>query len=54
VEALASLRVRPEAESEVEAAMLAFLAYTLDRSPRSLAFLDEVSADERARSEVRT
>jgi hypothetical protein len=34
--------------------MRAFLAYTLDRSPRSLAFLDEVRADERARSEVRT
>jgi DNA repair protein RecO (recombination protein O) len=52
VEAIAALRVRPEAEAEVESAMRAFLAYTLDRSPRSLAFLDEVRAGERARSEV--
>ncbi|HSO29252.1 MAG TPA: DNA repair protein RecO [Candidatus Sulfomarinibacteraceae bacterium] len=52
VEALAALRVRAEVEAEVEAAMRAFLAYTLDRSPRSLAFLDEVRADERARAEV--
>jgi DNA repair protein RecO (recombination protein O) len=42
VEALAQLRLRPEAEREVEAAMREFLAYALDRSPRSLAFLDEV------------
>lgn len=54
VEALASLRVRPDVEAEVEAAMRAFLGYTLERSPRSLAFLDEVRADERARSEVLT
>jgi len=53
VEALAALRVRPEIEAEVETAMRTFLAYTLDRSPRSLAFLDEVRAAERARSEVR-
>jgi hypothetical protein len=50
VEALAALRVRPEVEAEVEAAMRAFLTYTLDRSPKSLAFLDEVRADERARA----
>ena len=31
VEALAALRVRPDVEAEVEAAMRAFLAYTLDR-----------------------
>jgi hypothetical protein len=42
--------VRPEVEAEVEAAMRAFLTYTLDRSPKSLAFLDEVRADERARA----
>ena len=42
VEALASLRVRPEIEREVEIAMREFLAYSLDRRPRSLAFLDEV------------
>ena len=54
VEALAALRVRPEVEMEVEGAMRAFLAYTLDRSPKSLAFLDEVRAGERARSETRT
>ena len=45
VEALAGLRVRPDAEAEVERAMRTFLAYSLDRSPRSLAFLDEVRAD---------
>jgi DNA repair protein RecO (recombination protein O) len=54
VEALAALRVRADVEAEVEAAMRAFLAYTLDRSPRSLAFLDEVRADERAREEARS
>jgi DNA repair protein RecO (recombination protein O) len=42
VEALAALRIRPEVEREVERAMREFLAYSLDRSPRSLAFLDEV------------
>ena len=42
VEALAGLRVRPTVEGEVETAMREFLAYSLDRSPRSLAFLDEV------------
>ncbi len=53
IEALAALRVRPEVEAEVESAMRAFLAYTLDRSPKSLAFLDEVrSAQHRTRSEA--
>ncbi len=44
VEALAALRVRPESEREVEIAMREFLAFSLDRRPRSLAFLDEVRA----------
>jgi DNA repair protein RecO (recombination protein O) len=44
VEALAALRVRPETEREVEIAMREFLAFSLDRRPRSLAFLDEVRA----------
>jgi hypothetical protein len=44
VEALAALRVRPETEREVESSMREFLAYSLDRRPRSLAFLDEVRA----------
>ncbi|TAL09258.1 MAG: DNA repair protein RecO [Chloroflexota bacterium] len=48
VEALAALRVRPEVELEVESAMRSFLAYSLDRQPRSLAFLDEVRSGERA------
>jgi DNA repair protein RecO (recombination protein O) len=42
VEALAGLRVRPEVEREVERGMREFLAYSLDRAPKSLAFLDEV------------
>ena len=42
VEALAALRLSPEVEREVEIAMREFLAYSLDRRPRSLAFLDEV------------
>ncbi len=45
VEALAALRVRPETEVEVERAMRAFLEYSLDRQPKSLAFLDEVRSD---------
>jgi DNA repair protein RecO (recombination protein O) len=45
VEALAGLRVRAAVEREVEMAMREFLAYSLDRRPRSLAFLDEVRAD---------
>jgi DNA repair protein RecO (recombination protein O) len=44
VEALAALRIRPEVEREVEIGMREFLAYSLDRKPRSLAFLDEVRA----------
>ena len=44
VEALAALRVRPAVEREIETAMRDFLAYSLDRTPRSLAFLDEVRA----------
>ena len=44
VEALAALRLRPEVEREVEIAMREFLAFSLDRKPRSLAFLDEVRA----------
>lgn len=44
VEALAGLRVAPEVEREVERAMRDFLSYTLDRQPKSLAFLDEVRA----------
>ena len=42
VEALAALRLVATVEREVESAMREFLSYTLDRSPRSLAFLDEV------------
>jgi DNA repair protein RecO (recombination protein O) len=45
VEALAALRVRAVVEREVEMAMREFLAYSLDRRPRSLAFLDEVRAE---------
>jgi DNA repair protein RecO (recombination protein O) len=44
VEAISTLRIRPEVEREVETAMREFLAYSLERSPRSLAFLDEVRA----------
>jgi len=44
VEALAALRLTLEVEREVEIAMREFLAYSLDRKPRSLAFLDEVRA----------
>jgi DNA repair protein RecO (recombination protein O) len=46
IEALAALRVRPGVEREVESGMREFLAYSLDRSPRSLAFLDEVRANQ--------
>ena len=48
VEALAGLRIRPEVEREVELAMREFLAYSLDRRPRSLAFLDEVRSGKMA------
>ena len=44
VEALASLRVAPDVEREVERAMRDFLSYTFDRQPKSLAFLDEIRA----------
>jgi DNA repair protein RecO (recombination protein O) len=49
VEAIADLRIRPDAEREVERAMREFLAYSLDRSPRSLAFLDEIRRGQPAR-----
>jgi DNA repair protein RecO (recombination protein O) len=54
VEAIAALRMRPEVEREVERGMREFLAYSLDRSPRSLAFLDEIRrpGQERGRSPV--
>jgi DNA repair protein RecO (recombination protein O) len=42
VEALAALRLSADVEREVEIAMREFLAYSLDRRPRSLAFLDEI------------
>jgi DNA repair protein RecO (recombination protein O) len=42
VEALAALRLADRTEREVEAAMRDFLRVTLERDPRSLAFLDEV------------
>jgi len=42
VEAIAALRLPPDVEGEVEAAMRAFLAYALEREPRSRRFLDEV------------
>jgi DNA repair protein RecO (recombination protein O) len=42
VEAIAALRMRPDVEREVERGMREFLAWSLDRSPRSLAFLDEI------------
>jgi DNA repair protein RecO (recombination protein O) len=45
IEALSALRIRPEVEREIEAAMREFLAYSLERSPKSLAFLDEVRRD---------
>jgi DNA repair protein RecO (recombination protein O) len=45
VEGLAALRIRPEVEREIERAMREFLAYSLDRAPRSLAFLDEIRAE---------
>lgn len=51
VEALAALRVRPEVEREVEISMREFLAYSLDRRPRSLAFLDEVRSSAASRLE---
>jgi DNA repair protein RecO (recombination protein O) len=41
-EAISDLRLAPEIEREVEAAMRAFIADALEREARSLAFLDEV------------
>lgn len=49
IEAIAGLRIAPDVEREVERAMREFLQYTLDRSPRSLAFLDEVRTMETTR-----
>jgi len=43
-EALAGLRLSADVEREVEAAMRQFIQHTLERVPRSLAFLDEVRA----------
>ena len=42
VEALAALRLPPDVEREVESAMREFIGYALERTARSLAFLDEV------------
>jgi DNA repair protein RecO (recombination protein O) len=50
IEGLAELRIRPATEREVEAGMREFLAYSLDRSPRSLAFLDEIRLSEVTRA----
>jgi DNA repair protein RecO (recombination protein O) len=44
-EAIAALRLAPAAEREVETAMRAFLAHALERSARSLHFLDQVRAE---------
>jgi DNA repair protein RecO (recombination protein O) len=41
-EALSDLRLVPDVEREVEAAMRAFISDALEREARSLAFLDEV------------
>jgi DNA repair protein RecO (recombination protein O) len=42
IEAIAALRLPPEVEAEVEAAMRRYVRGVLEREPRSLAFLDEV------------
>jgi DNA repair protein RecO (recombination protein O) len=42
VEALAALRLPPEVEAEVEAAMRRYTRFILEREARSLAFVDEV------------
>jgi DNA repair protein RecO (recombination protein O) len=44
IEAIAALRLPPEVEAEVERTMRRFMRHTLERDPRSLAFLDEVRA----------
>ena len=45
VEALAALRLPARTEREVESALRDFLRVSLEREPRSLAFLDEVRGD---------
>jgi DNA repair protein RecO (recombination protein O) len=45
VEALAALRLPSGTEREVESALRDFLRVSLEREPRSLAFLDEVRGD---------
>ena len=47
VEALAGLRLAPDTEAEVEAALREFVRQALERDARSLAFLDEVRHTER-------
>jgi DNA repair protein RecO (recombination protein O) len=47
VEALAGLRLAPDTEAEVEAALREFVRQALERDARSLAFLDEVRHAER-------
>ena len=42
IEAIAGLRLPPDVEREVEAALREFVRYSLDRDARSLPFLDEV------------
>jgi len=42
IEEVCALRLPPEVESEVEAAMRAFVRHSLEREARSLDFLDEV------------
>lgn len=44
IEALAALRIADAVEREVETALREFLRVSLERDPRSLAFLDEVRA----------
>jgi DNA repair protein RecO (recombination protein O) len=44
IEAIAGLRLPAAVEAEVERAMRRFMRHTLERDPRSLAFLDEVRA----------
>ncbi len=54
VEALASLRLAPPVEREVEEAMRAFIRHALERDARSLGFLDEVRARGIATTEATT
>lgn len=53
VEALAGLKLHPEVEREVEAAMRDFLQVSLERNARSLDFLDEVRRGAGQAPEVR-